>query len=206
MLSLLANKTDIIYFAMDNMAHLDDSALISLTLAGDEKAFEVLVRRYQRLVYNVLYQMTYSHEQASDLTQETFLKTYKSLARFHRSAKFKPWLLKIATNSALNFIRSQKPQASLEQLLEDDPTLEPIASDNVEENIARKFDQRQLQEALGKLSIRHRQMFVLRYQFDLAYEDIAEITGEPKTTIKSLLFRIREKLRSLLLGGIQGKV
>lgn len=179
-----------------------DNELVALTLAGHKKAFEAIVRRYQKLVYNMIYQMVRSHETAADLTQETFLKAYKNLGGFRNNAKLKPWLLKIASNSTLNQIRDNKSKYfdSLEELLEDCPNAEPPSSAaSVEEEIEMRFSQASLLDALQKLSPRHRQVFILRYQQDLACADIASIVDESESAIKSLLFRIREKLRKILL-------
>jgi len=177
---------------------IGDGRLVGLTLSGDRKAYEILVRRYQKLVYNVLYQMVLNHESASDLTQETFLKAFKKLSSFRQDARFKPWLLRIASNSALNYIRDRKEHSSLEAVLEESPSLEPAGKDDVEAEVEWRLSQTMLAEALSELSVRHRQFFILRYQHDLSYDDISLITGEPESTIKSLLFRIRERLRKLL--------
>ncbi len=178
---------------------LDDGRLVSHTLKGDGNAFEVLVRRYQKLVYNVLYEMVRNHETAADLTQDTFLKAFRSLSRFRQEASFKPWLLRIATNSGLNWIRDSKNEDSLEELLEENPSAEPAGREDVEAEVAWRLSQAQLSEALTELPVRYRHVFVLRYQHDLSYEDIAAIVDEPVTTIKSLLHRVREKLRKTLL-------
>ena len=176
-----------------------DSQLVSQTLSGNLKAFEQLVRRYQKLVYNVIYQMILNHETASDLTQDTFIKTFKGLNNFRLEANFKPWLLRIASNSALNFIRDTKELSSLESILEENSHLEPASNVNVEKEVDWRLSQSALKAALAHLSARHRQFFILRYQYDFSYNDIATITGEPETTIKPLLFRIRQRLRQLLV-------
>jgi RNA polymerase sigma factor (sigma-70 family) len=91
-----------------NIEKLSDNELIALTLSGQKRAFEGIVRRYQKLIYNVAYQIVQSHETAADLTQDTFLKAYKALGTFENKAKLKPWLLKIASNTALNQIRDSR--------------------------------------------------------------------------------------------------
>ena len=180
-------------------AELQDNQLVSLTLSGDSKTYEVLVRRYQKLVYNVLFQMVHSHEAAADLTQDTFLKAFRGLSTFRLDARFKPWLLRIATNSGLNWIRDSKGEDSLEAILEDNPVAEPAGKQDVAEEVEWKLSQAMLSEALAQLPVRHQHVFMLRYQHDLPYEEIAEAVGEPETTIKSLLFRIRERLRKTLV-------
>ncbi|HEY9870536.1 MAG TPA: sigma-70 family RNA polymerase sigma factor [Candidatus Obscuribacterales bacterium] len=176
----------------------DDGTLVRLSLSGDGKAYELLVRRYQKLVYNVLYQMVRHHETAADLTQETFLRAFRGLAGFRAGAPFKPWLLRIATNCGLNWIRDCRPQDSLDELLEEDPGAEPLGRQDVESEVSLRLSQALLWEALAQLPVRHRHVFVLRYQHDLSYEEIASITGDPETTIKSLLHRVRERLRLML--------
>lgn len=180
---------------------LEDTRLVALSLSGDSRAFEVLVRRYQKLVYNVIFQMIRNHEATADLCQETFLKAFKGLPGFRPEARFKPWLLKIASNTTINYLRQAKLQTyeSLEEQLEDNPSLEPTSADSPEMDVELHFSQRMLSDALQKLSPAHRQLFILRYQHDFNYADIATITDEPETTIKSSLFRIREKLRKLLV-------
>src|SRR5262249_8922761 len=154
----------------DQAVDLDDGALVSLTLKGDGGGYEVLVRRYQKLVYNVLYEMVRNHESAADLTQETFLKAFRGLSRFRPDAPFKPWLLRIATNTGLNWMRDSKRDDSLDEMLEDNPAAEPAGGQDVEAEVCRRLSQAQLSEALAQLPARYRHVFVLRYQHDLPYE------------------------------------
>ncbi len=179
---------------------LADGQLIALTLSGDARSYEVLVRRYQKLVYNVVYQMLRSHEAAADVTQETFLKAFRSLSTFRSECAFKPWLLRIATNSGLNLIRDSKSKEhdSLESLLDGNPACEPASGQNVESEVEWSLSHAMLGEALLTLPPRHRHVFLLRYQHDLSYAEIASVVDEPETTIKAQLFRIREKLKKIL--------
>lgn len=185
---------------------LDDSSLVKACLKGDKRAYEVLLRRYQKLVYNVLYQMVHSHEMAADLTQETFLKAYRALGSFRTEGKFKPWLLRIATNTCLNAIRDNKEHDSLDDILEENPGAEPAYDEKIEELVEWRLTHKKLEDALKQLPMRHRQVFILRYQHDLPYEEIAEVSGEPVSTIKSLLFRIREKLRKMLAESVESGI
>jgi len=178
----------------------DDSQLVRLTISGDGKAYETLVRRYQKLVYNVLFQMVQSHEQAADLTQETFAKAYRGLKTFIDGASFKPWLLRIATNNCLNELRRKSQVVdSLEAMLEENPHAEPVSRENVEAMVEMRMTQQDLVKAMTQLTPSQRQIFVLRYSYDLSYEEISQTTGLPLTTIKPILFRVREKLRKLML-------
>lgn len=178
----------------------NDNELVVLTLRGDSRSYEFLVRRYQKLVFNVVFQMLHNHESASDVTQDTFLKAFRALSTFRTDAKFKPWLLRIATNTALNKIRDAKQHEhdSLDVMLEDKSAPEPASDEDVAMNVEWRLSQTLIADALRKVPVRHRHIFLLRYQHDLTYAEIASVTDETEATVKSLLFRTREKLRKLL--------
>ncbi len=183
----------------------EDGTLVSMTLSGNGKAYETLLRRYQKLVYNVLFQMLQNHDTAADVTQETFIRAYRGLSGFRQSARFKPWLLKIATNAGLNQIRQSKIREfeSLDAVLDENPAVEPASRENLEEELDRRFSQVMLADALRAISPHNRHVFVLRYQHDLTYAEISDIVDEPETTVKSTLHRVREKLRKILSEKIQ---
>jgi RNA polymerase sigma-70 factor (ECF subfamily) len=172
-----------------------DDKLIELTLAGEQRCYEVLVRRYTRLVFNIAFQIVKEEGAAADVTQETFLKAYKALARFRIGQKFKPWLLRIATNSALNVIRASSQHTSLDDLLIESPADEPRSKEDIESEVESKMLQEELARVLASLKPIHRHIFLLRYQYDLSYEEISEVMNEPVSTIKSLLFRARAAVR-----------
>jgi RNA polymerase sigma-70 factor (ECF subfamily) len=175
-----------------------DRNLINLVLAGDHRAFESLVRRYQKLVYNVLLQMVQSRDCAADLTQETFLKSFRSLSTFNPELRFKPWLMRIATNTGLNSLRDEKPHDSLDEIIESDPQFDLMAAENVEQQVELALTTQELKVALSALPVRQRTIFILRYQYDFPYDEIAVITNESIPAIKSVLFRTRERLRKQL--------
>jgi RNA polymerase sigma-70 factor (ECF subfamily) len=120
----------------------------------------------------------------------------------------KPWLLRIATNTALNTIRDHKEADSLDEVLEVNPQLEPAGDSSPESEVDRKLTLAAVSDALAELPVRQRNIFVLRYQHDLPYAEIAQVTGETEGAVKMQLFRAREKLRSLLYDqsttGVQG--
>jgi RNA polymerase sigma-70 factor (ECF subfamily) len=176
----------------------EDSEIIALVTQGNHRAYEVIILRYQKLVFNVIYQIVKQQESAADLTQDTFLKAYQAINTFKQGAALRPWLLRIASNTALNHVRSTRPYQSLEQLLEDLPGQEPASNDDVAKKIELKMNEEKLIEILETLQPQHRHLFLLRYQHDLSYEDISAVLDVPVTTIKSLLFRVRSKVRLLM--------
>lgn len=184
----------------ESLDNATDSELVKLTLRGNSRAYEVIVRRYQKLVYNVLYQMLQNHETAADVMQDTFVRAFNALHTFRLEAPFKPWLLRIASNCGLNKIREQKSRDhdSLDYILEENAHAEPASGQNVEAEVEWRLSQTMVTAALAKLPVRHRHIFLLRYQHDLSYAEIAEVSEESESTVKSLLFRTRERLRKIL--------
>jgi RNA polymerase sigma-70 factor (ECF subfamily) len=189
----------------ENLDSASESELVSLTLRGNSRAYEMIVRRYQKLVYNVVFQMLQNHESAADVTQDTFVRAFNGLHSFRTDAPLKPWLLRIASNSALNKIRELKlrDHDSLDLMLEENSSAEPASSQNVETEVEWRLSQVMVADALAKLPTRQRQIFLLRYQHDLSYADIAHITEETESSVKSILFRTREKLRKMLQDDMQ---
>lgn len=178
-----------------------DINLVRSTLSGDARAFEVLVRRYQTLVLTVVLRTTGDQESARDLTQDTFVKAYRALKTFDQRRSFKAWLLSIASNAAIDLLRTRKNALSLETILEEEPYLEPhsnAAAGNPEKEAEMNIFVGQLSWALSLLPLRYRQAFVLRYQLDLTYEEISTVMKENENTVRTLLFRAKDRLRKLI--------
>jgi RNA polymerase sigma-70 factor (ECF subfamily) len=178
----------------------DDLKAVNQTLAGDQRAFEGLVRKHQGLVYNVLYRMVLDSELARDLTQDAFLKAFRNLRQFdQRQFKaFKPWLVRIASNGALDYLRQKWPD-SLDQILVDEPLQEPASAIDVSDEVDKTMFVDEVAAALLHLPVRYRQAFVLRYQFEFSYEEISRVMQENENTVRTLLFRAKDRLRKLII-------
>ncbi|MDR3613423.1 MAG: RNA polymerase sigma factor [Candidatus Obscuribacterales bacterium] len=179
-------------------AETDDSELIARTLAGDAGSYAVLVKKYQKLVYNVAMQIVRQKEVAADITQDSFIKAYKALSSFRSGSPFRPWLLRITSNGALNAIRDAKNTFSLDQVLDESPWDEPASNEILEDDIDLKLTEEKLESVLQTLQPLQRHIFLLRFKHDLSYEEIGHVVELPHTTIKSLLFRVRTKVRILM--------
>lgn len=178
----------------------EDLASVKKTLAGDSRAFEALVKRHQSLVYNVLYRMVQDSEVARDLTQDAFIKAFRNLKQFDQKQykTVKPWLMKIATNNALDYLRQSKSTVSLDQLLNDEPYLEPSSNKDASVEAEHTIFVEKLNQALMLLPLRYRQAFVLRYQFEFSYDEISTTMHENENTVRTLLFRAKDRLRKLI--------
>lgn len=183
---------------------MTDNQLVEQALAGSEEAFRALVVRHERRVYNLLARMLRNPALAEELTQEAFLKAFTRLRSFDPAYKFSNWILRIAHNAAIDAMRRRGPQ----EVSFDDPgereesRLDAWLVDPASGDAAARLEQqdvgRLLQAAMDRLRPEYRQVVVLRYQEDLGYEEIAEVTGLPVGTIKSHLHRARAEMAGFL--------
>lgn len=183
--------------------HPSDSELIDQALAGDQKAFRHLVNRYLPIVYNYLYRMTNNTDTSEEISQEAFVKAYKHLNSFDRTRPFKPWLLRIASNTAITELRKQSKVVSLDAMAEEGSFTEAdhVSSEGAEAALERKLDNAELMKAMNKLDQKYRQVLLLRYQQDLSYEEIADALSIPLNTVRTWLKRGLEKLKTQVSEG-----
>ena len=183
----------------------DERALVREAQAGDLAAFDALVRQHQERVYATIYHMTANHEDAADLTQETFIKAYNALRNFKGDCGFFTWLYRIAVNRTLNFLkqrRNRTPHLSLNDLdfnTEHDPDIVALVSEQTPRRQADLTElQRRLNAALLKLSEVHRMVVVLHDIQGLPHDEIATILDCNPGTVRSRLFYARQQLQALL--------
>ena len=182
-----------------------DLAIVRRVQEGDVAAFDQLVLKYRGRVYGVVYNMTSNREDASDLTQDAFIKSFQSINRFQGQSSFFTWLYRIAVNSTLTHLRKNRLRTffSFEKINEDDKvSAEVIAAltDNTradQETFAREL-QEKLNEAMQKLSIRHRTVITLFEIDGLGHQEIAEIMNCSVGTVRSRLHYAKQLLQSEL--------
>ena len=177
----------------------DDLLLVAASKNGDQEAFAQLVQRYQRLVFNLVYRMLEQYEEATEITQETFLAAWQGLPSFRGDARFPTWLYRIAYNCSLKQLELRKRDRALQVALEENKTLEN-ANDEQRENAELDARERQIliQEHLSHLPAKYRIVLILRHLQDKTYEEMAEILTMPIGTIKTHLFRARNLLKERL--------
>jgi len=166
-----------------------DRQLIADFLAGDDVSFEILVKRYLKMVYNFLYRLTGGDiDLANDLTQITFLKAWKNIKQFDQKKSFKTWLFTIAKNNARDNWKKKKTLSfSLFENSEGYNQLEEVAEDTAlpDEILERIESAKELEEKLKKLSKKHETILLLRYKDDLSLSEIASTLNLPYNTVKS---------------------
>jgi RNA polymerase sigma-70 factor, ECF subfamily len=187
-----------------NLTKSDDKALIELAKKGDLSAFDELVRRYERMVYNTAYRLTNASDDASDIAQDAFIRAFNNLKSFRGDSAFSTWMHRIVTNAFLDDRKKKRarPTRSLDDMIDLDEDSVAIQFEDhspgpaalAEEDERRKL----LAHAIQTLPENQRTLIVLFHLQGLAYEEIVEITELPMGTVKSRLNRARLALRERL--------
>jgi len=186
----------------------DDLTLVRRARAGDQRAFGLLVERYQKKVYAVALGMVKDAEEAMDVSQEAFVKVHRYLDRFKGDSSFYTWLYRITTNTCIDVLR-RRAVISQESVEYDDSVQLDLAEANlgalgsqVDASPARSALRRELgeklEEALAQLPEKHRAILLLRELEGMSYEDLARTLEIPKGTVMSRLFHARAKVQRLL--------
>ena len=179
----------------DDENDLNDQLIVSQVLCGQKNLFRLLVRRHERAVYGMGIGFFRNKEDASDFTQEVFLKAYRSLSCFEGRSRFSTWLYKIAYNTAINEVNRRKEYRSL---TEEDAERLVNTVDTPERITIRNAAKEAVQEALNDLPERFKICVDLFFFYDRSYQEIEVITGFPVNTIKSHVFRAKKLLRKRL--------
>jgi RNA polymerase sigma-70 factor (ECF subfamily) len=182
-----------------------DSEVVAAYLAGDRRAFDMLVDRYQRRLLNFVYRTIGDRERGEDLVQEVFIRVHRHLHRFDQSKKFSTWIYTIASNLAKNELRnrSRNPLVLFQAIRKDDEQdqrpLQFEDRNSRPDDLFRKRHLRELVEwAVAQLPEHHRIVFVLRELEGKTYEEIAEITDCNLGTVKSRLNRARARFAQIM--------
>ena len=170
-------------------------SLIEQCLAGDQIAWEQIVRQNWRKVFNVAYKFVGKHDEAEDLTQDIFLKIFKALKTFDRRANFQTWIISISRNLCIDHYRSVRKERQTIARDVDSSELQPATPDRGPYAQAEHQDLRaQLRLALETLPVTLRTAVVLRDLQELSYQEIADRLGLPEGTVKSRINRGRIEL------------
>ena len=182
-----------------------DMAIVHTVQAGDVAAFDKLILKYRERVYGIVYNMTSNREDAADLTQDAFIKAFQSIHRFNGQSSFFTWLYRIAVNSTLSHLRRNRLRSffSLERVNAEEPvSREVIAALTDKTGVERETFVRELQEklndAMQKLSIKHRTVVTLFEIDGLTHQEIAEIMNCSVGTVRSRLHYAKQLLQAEL--------
>jgi RNA polymerase sigma factor (sigma-70 family) len=181
-----------------------DLAIVQRVQAGDVAAFDEIILRYRERLVGLLYQMTANREDAADLAQDAFIKAFQSIRGFTGQASFFTWLYRIAVNGTLTHLRRNRRRTffSLEKIQEDGATADVIARltdpNGADRETFVKELQEKLNEALQKLSIKHRTVITLFEIEGLSHEEIADIMHCSVGTVRSRVHYAKQLLQAEL--------
>ncbi len=186
---------------MSGLQTKTDMELVQESIQGSQEAFGELVRRYKNLVYSVVMRMVNNPEDANDLAQEVFLKIYRNLDKYSSTYQFSTWVIRIATNTVIDFHRKKR----LDAVSMEDMVVEVAGGERPEEKLSQKENRRQLENAIAALPQMYRIPIVLYHLEEMSYQEIATALQIPLSKVKNRIFRGRKLLKEYLLQGKEGE-
>jgi len=179
------------------MDYKGDKYYIEQILEGNSNAFIHLVERHKNKAYNLAFRICGNHEEAEELTQDSFLKAYRSLKSFKMKSSFATWLYRIVYNTTISHVRvKKKGPLSLEDFPAD--ATDFIGTSTSEEEAEKEYRTSLVNFALQKINEEERGLISLYYYEDMSADEISEVTGITKSNIKVKLFRARQKMLEII--------
>ncbi len=176
------------------MNNENDRELVERILDGEAHVFGILVRRYENPVYNMMFRYCRDRQEAADLTQDVFLRTFQRLDSFDRARNFFPWLYGLAINRAKDWHRrNRRIRSGLNELYWSTPAVEN--SSRVEKKLLEKEEAAALYRALDILSDETRELVLMRYKYDLSIRELSTVFGLSESAVKMRIARALQKLR-----------
>jgi RNA polymerase sigma-70 factor (ECF subfamily) len=180
--------------------NLSDETLVARVLKGENAAFGILIKRYEKQIYSFAYNLTNNKDDAQDFAQEAFIKIYNNLHKYDKSRSFFPWMYKVSTNVCYSKLKQSRPKVNevpLEKVIEFSPLI-PDRATNPEEYSQTRELQRLVKQAITELPEKYRVPLVLKYLEDMSYKDISDTMDIPISTIETRLYRGRALLQKRL--------
>lgn len=189
--------TEVDEMSSNNQMTTNDEHIINQINEGDTKAFAILVERYKDLVFTLTIRMLKNREEAEEVSQDTFIKVYKSLAKFKGESKFSTWIYRVAYNTCLDRLKKNKRQ--LNEVAIDEFTEHKLKTlDDALEHLEKHEQQRAIQDCLQQLPSDDSFILTLFYFEDLSLDEISKIVSIDANTVKVRLFRSRKRLATIL--------
>jgi RNA polymerase sigma-70 factor (ECF subfamily) len=174
------------------MRERDDTVLVEQCLKGDKRAFEALVLRFEKPIYNLALRMVRVSEDAEDITQTVFIKAYEKLESYNPAHRFFSWLYRIAVNESINFCKRNRRTEEYES------GVTASVKHTAEEHYRAGQLEEDIGDAIGRLKIDYRLVIVLKHYHDFSYKEMSDVLQIPEKTVKSRLFTARQQLKSIL--------
>jgi len=176
-----------------------DAELVSASLAGDRAAFDVIVERHRRNVYQLCYRFVGNQDDAADLSQDVFVRAFRGLKNFKGESSLGTWLYRIGVNVCLNRLAAKVPVSeSLEPLLASSDERIASGGESASDALLRGERERRVRAAIARLPKKQRATLILRVYHELPHEQIAGILGSSVGAVKANFFHAMNNLRKLL--------
>ena len=176
------------------LAELDERELVEACLAGRTAAFEIIVERHRRAVYHLCYRFVGSHEDASELSQDVFLRAYRGLRNFRGHSTLATWLYRIGVNVCLNRLSAKTPQT--EPI--DERQFVDTRAEAASERVLRDERAVRVRQAIAGLPRKQRATLVLRMYHEMSHQEIAEVLGSSVGAVKANFFHALGNLKKIL--------
>ena len=189
----------------EQMTTNNDQKIINQILEGDTNAFSVLVDNYKELVFTLAMRMVKNREEAEEVSQDTFIKVYKSLNKFKGNSKFSTWIFRVAYNTCLDRLKKIKREYNVVAI--DEFTEHQVKTlDNALDQMEAQEHKQKIQECLQLLPSDDSFLLTLYYFEDQSLEEISKVVGITANNVKVKLFRSRKKLTSILKDQLEPEI
>ena len=176
-------------------ADLDDSALAAKAATGNRDAFDVIVERHRRSVYQVCYRFVNNHEDASDLAQDAFVRAWKGLPNFKGQSALSTWLYRIAVNVSLNRVSARTPAT---EPIDSTDQFEDARTEGAQQAMLRQERAVAVRQAIAGLPEKQRATLILRTYHEMSHQEIADVLGSSVGAVKANFFHALNNLKKIL--------
>jgi RNA polymerase sigma-70 factor (ECF subfamily) len=177
-----------------SLADLDEPALVEACLAAHPGAFDLIVERHRRHVYQLCYRFVSNHEDASDLSQDVFIRAYRGLKKFRGHSSLGTWLYRIGVNVCLNRLNARSPRT---EPIEEQQYLDS-GTESATERMLRVERAGRVRDAIAQLPRKQRTTLILRMYHELSHQEIADTLGSSVGAVKANFFHALANLKKLL--------
>ncbi|HEV3062300.1 MAG TPA: RNA polymerase sigma factor [Vicinamibacterales bacterium] len=179
------------------LTELDERALVQACLAGQPTAFDLIVERHRRPVYQLCYRFVGNHEDASDLSQDVFLRAFRGLRSFRGQSSLSTWLYRIAVNVCLNRVSSKAPLGKLTEPIDERQFVDE-REESASDRLLRRERGERVRQAIAQLPRKQRLTLVLRMFHEMSHQEIADVLGSSVGAVKANFFHAMGNLKRIL--------
>jgi len=174
----------------------DEKEIVKRILKDDFRAFELLVKQYEKLVFYVIHRLVQGQHNKEDICQDVFIKVYQNLGKFQFQSKLSTWIARIAYLTAVDYTRKDKKELFSEY--PDDIDRYHFTDENPEEGLIQKDSAAYINQIIEQMPIQYKTVITLYHLNEFSCAEIQDITGIPEGTVKSYLFRARKQMKEML--------